>query len=154
MVQRTFLRNDGWFQPVTAGDVGISTTTTTGFLTYLTGATSANVAITNTGFTTAVSLAQGTTGTWLAMGTISFTNVGAAGNFAAQLTDGATLISGAGIQNATASGNASCSLTGIITNPAGNIKLLGTGSGTMLTTVSVAALGSSNATNLTVIRIG
>ncbi len=145
MTTRTFLRNDGQFAQVDAGSISISTTTTTGFLTYLTKTSTANVSMASSA--TIVQVTQGSSGTWLAMGTVTFNSGGGAPVFVASLWDGTTLIALSVTPQPTSS-SATVSLSGVISSPAGNIRIDG---------VNGSATGGqavSGECNLVTIRIG
>ena len=67
------------------------------------------------------SMAQGTVGTWLVGGSVTCTDT-AAGSFSVRLTDGTTIIS-TGQSTAAAGGRIVIPVNGIITAPAGNIRI-------------------------------
>ncbi len=153
-----FLNATGQFRAVTPSDAGISTTTTTALLTFLTTfmSTASVAATTNGSYTTGVNLAQGSTGTWLAIGTLCFQNTALAVNFAANLSAGGTTFASAFASNSAAGFYESVSLSGIITDPTGNISLAckpGTGSVSNFIIGSASGSGAKD-THLTVIRIG
>ncbi len=148
-----FLRQDGWFQPVAGADIVTSTATTTGFLTYLTKSTTADIAVASTSvLVDGPVVSQGSSGIWFATGTITITN-GGVGNtlLYAQLWDGTNIID-------TASGSAITSLTGslsvsgIIASPTGNLRI--SAGSNRATTMSFNATGASKDCTVTVIRIG
>jgi hypothetical protein len=84
------------------------------------------IPLNNTGvFFDGPQVAQGTAGTWLVMGTVTVgdTSIGSA-NFQARLTDGTTIIDSANASTSSAVGSTiSISLSGVITNPAGNLRI-------------------------------
>ena len=96
--------------------------------TQLTASTSANIALNNTGtFFDGPTVAQGSSGTWFASGTITCNTGSAAGGDAIffKLWDGATVMGSGEFHLETAAvGTAICaSVSGVITNPAGNIRI-------------------------------
>lgn len=104
-------------------------------LTSATNSLGAPVNLTNVGYTDGPSAANGTTGTWFASGTVTLT--GTTGDLiVCQLYDGTNLIASAnqGIQN-----GGSLALSGIRTNPAGNIRIACEN-----TTASRGTMASSN----------
>lgn len=93
-------------------------------ITSYTNSLGADVALNNTGtYFDGPSVAQGTLGTWFATGTVSVIDTVSAATFRAKLWDGTTLIASAVITTTAASQRVSISLSGVITNPAGNIRI-------------------------------
>jgi hypothetical protein len=94
-------------------------------LSLLTNSLGANVALNNTGlFFDGPSVAQGTTGTWWASGTVTLTDTGAAGAFIqCKLWDGTTVIASTIGQTAFSGGALPVSLSGYLASPAGNIRI-------------------------------
>src|SRR5581483_6996502 len=82
-----FLRYTGEFAFPVPADIGVSTTTTTGLLGFLTKATTADVAWAAAGTVDGPSVAQGTAGTWFVTGSVTVT-VGANANVNFKLNDG------------------------------------------------------------------
>lgn len=83
-----------------------------------------NVALNNTGtFFDGPSVAQGTLGTWLAMGGVSMTDSAGNAQFICKLWDGTTTVHAGTVTNGGAGGLATMHLSGIFTAPAGNIKI-------------------------------
>lgn len=158
-MSRSFLRNDGWFQPVGPGDIQLSTTTTTGFLTYLTNATTADIALVSTGtYVDGPSVSQGSSGTWFVSGGIFFDCANSANNIAAKLWDGATLLS-VGIVSLSAGFVSTMSLSGIITSPSGNLRISAAKGVANTATIRanltvVASTLTTGASYITAIRIG
>lgn len=152
----TFLRNDGQFQQVNGGDIGISTTTTTGFLTYITNTATFNTTITSTAFVDGPSIAQGSSGVWLVCADITFFSTGAP-DVQCKLWDGATSIAGTVFAISNDWYN-NITLMGILANPAGNLrvsaaKTVGLG-GEANFRFSFNATGDSDSCVITAIRIG
>ncbi len=150
-----FLRDDGWFQFPTPVDIGISTTTTTALLSFLSNSLSTSKDCASTG-TTGPTVAQGTVGTWFASGNVAVTDTVSSRNFTATLTDGAATIDGSQVLTGAANSVSNMALSGVIANPAGNIRIVvsaGTsGSALILSTSTV--LAQTAISTLTVFRIG
>lgn len=147
-----FLRQDGWFQTVAPADISISTTTSTAFLTFLTKATTADIALPNS-FTDGPVVSQGSSGTWFATGTITFLDTAGAATFFFKLWDGTTTIASCDAVTSGAGTTFAISLSGCITSPAGNLRISAgcvSGNGTMKFNSS----GASADSNITAIRIG
>lgn len=89
----------------------------------LTNSIGADVALNNvSNYFDGPSVAQGTTGTWFASGTVSLSDSGGASTFFAQLWDGTTVIASA-VSATAASQNNTISLSGYLASPAGNIRI-------------------------------
>lgn len=69
------------------------------------------------------SVAQGTSGTWFATGTVTVQAGSAASNFSAKLWDGTTVIASCVVSQGTVSGRATITLSGYLASPAGNIRI-------------------------------
>lgn len=99
------------------------------------------------------SLAQGTTGIWLVTGNVTITNAGGLVG-SAKLWDGTTIIDSTSWSMGAAVGSANIHLSGIITNPAANLRIsvkdTVSTSGKILFNLS----GNSKDSTLTAIRIG
>ena len=95
-------------------------------LSSLTNSLGADVALNNiANYFDGPSVAQGTSGTWFVSGTVTLNDTAAtASNFYAKLWDGATVIASSNVVHpATANLRVSVSLSGIITSPAGNLRI-------------------------------
>lgn len=93
-------------------------------LTSITNSLSADVALNVTSsFFDGPSVAQGTTGTWFASGTVLISNPGVASECDAKLWDGTTIIASANFNLAGTPTTGSISLSGVITSPAGNLRI-------------------------------
>ncbi len=152
-----FLNATGQFTPIGSGQIGISTTTTTGFLTFVTSTTTLNLAGASTATTLDVAfVSQGSSGTWLATAFISATDTAGASAVSFKLWDGVTII-GAGICRPPAiSAFNTVSVTGVISNPVGNIKL-SVNSNTTTYQIQAGLTGNTTYfpnTAITAIRIG
>ncbi len=153
MTANTWLRSDGGFFPINASNVGISTSTTTGILTFITNSLGANVGVAATA-TTGPSVAQGSSGIWLAIASISVEDTGTIRSFSVTLTDGTSVLDSGIVSTPGAALFSTISLAGVISAPAGNIRITATvptsGNAFMLSNGS----GSSKDSTLTAIRIG
>jgi hypothetical protein len=69
------------------------------------------------------SVAQGTTGTWLVIANVTCVDTAGAANFYAKLWDGTTAISGGNAVSAAANSRIVITLGGVITSPAGDLKI-------------------------------
>lgn len=98
--------------------------------------------------------AQGTTGTWLATGTVTVQDTAGTANIVAKLWDGTTVIASAGVTISSINELRTIALSGVITNPAGNIRIdvkdVSSTSGKIISNAS----GNSKDSTLTVTRIG
>jgi hypothetical protein len=85
----------------------------------------ADVALNNTSnYFTGPSIAQGTSGTWLATGSVTVLDTGGVIQALVKLWDGTTVIASGKITIPSGAQNGgSITLSGIITNPAGNIRI-------------------------------
>ena len=122
-------------------------------LTATSNALGANVGLTTTVYRDGPSVAQGSTGTWFAAGSVSCSDASAFGVFLVVLWDGTTPIA-SGILTSPANSTGTISLSGFLANPAGNLRMSvksGTGitNGTMLFNSS----GNSKDSVISVVRI-
>ncbi len=148
MTIRSFLRNDGQFAPVDAGSISISTTTTTGFLTYVTKTTTADVAMNSAGsFFDGPSVSQGSSGTWMAGGTVFVKDTLAAANMLIKLWDGTNIVSIVSLTTPAGAFVCPVGLFGVIASPAGNLRI------SVEETTGAAGIIGLNS-NITAIRIG
>ncbi len=150
-----YLNATGQFQQIGGGQIGISTTTTTGFLTFLTAATTANVNLSSTGTTfTILSVTQGTSGTWLATAVLTIADGVGTNLTYAKLWDGTTVTAaGSARVEAVSPVSRTLTLTGIFQPPAGNITLSAFSNSVNAVAV-LNASGYSKDCTLTAIRIG
>lgn len=93
-------------------------------LSTLTNSLGAVVNLNNTGsFFTGPTVAQGTSGTWLASGTVTVGDTAGAAQINCKLWDGTTVIASAGVNVTAANVRAAIALSGVIASPAGNINI-------------------------------
>lgn len=99
------------------------------------------------------STAQGTSGTWLATGQVTLNDTTGAAEFVCKLWDGTTVINSSYGRSGAVSAGVEVALSGIISSPAGNIKIscrdITTTTGQILPNIS----GNSKDSTLTVLRI-
>lgn len=90
----------------------------------LTASLGADVALNNTGaYFDGPSVAQGTSGTWFASGTVTMTDASGGASFNVKLWDGTTVIASCQGQTNGAGQAVIAALSGVITDPAGNIRI-------------------------------
>ena len=137
---------DGYGLAGTASGVGVSLTTITASL-------GADVNLNNTAnYFDGPSVAQGTTGTWLASGQV-VVNDSSAVSFIAKLWDGVTIISSGVVTISVAGASGLIALSGTITNPAGNIRISVRDPGSVNGKILFNNSGNSKDATLTVVRI-
>jgi hypothetical protein len=74
-------------------------------------------------YTDGPSVAQGSTGTWFASGTITLVDTSVGRTFSVKLYDGTTVIASANHTTAASNSTVTVALSGYITSPAGNIRI-------------------------------
>jgi hypothetical protein len=90
----------------------------------LTNSLGANVAMNNsTLYFAGPTVAQGSTGTWCASGTVTLSDSVAGTLFALKLWDGTTVVASGETQLASANGNLTASLSGCLASPASNLRI-------------------------------
>lgn len=121
-------------------------------LTRLTSSLGADVSmnVANTYFS-GPSVAQGTTGTWLATGSINLLDAGAATAGQCKLWDGTTVIASGSV--GLNSNNQQLALSGVITSPAGNIRIDCKDTNTATGLIKFNNSGNSKDSTLSVVRI-
>jgi len=102
------------------------------------------------------SVSQGTTGIWLVSGSISLSDSNTVCTITGKLWDGTTVISAGQvhIDAPAAVPTASIALTGIITNPAANLKISALSNSVTSFIWNTTILGTTNASYITATRIG
>ena len=114
---RTLVVGAGTGIAVNADDVAVNLST-------LTNSLSADVDLNNTGqFFTGPTVAQGSTGTWWAAGTVTVYDSAGAASIRAKLWDGTTVIASAVVTTSGANATIPISLSGRLASPAGNIRI-------------------------------
>ena len=116
---------------------------------------SGNVTLTNQNqYYDGPSIAQGSTGTWWASGTVAVSDSGAACNFQAKLWDGTTVIASGYARTAAAGSFVSIALAGYLATPAGNLRISVQNSSAAGTgTIQFNATGASKDAVVSAIRI-
>ncbi len=124
-------------------------------LSELTNSLSTDTAVANGSFTTGPTVAQGTSGTWFASGTISLIDTNASNsNYTCKLWDGTSVIASSSNIRAIAGAYTSISLSGYLASPAANIRI-SCQAANATTTMKAAdfAADGNNASTLSVFRI-
>jgi hypothetical protein len=124
-------------------------------LTFTSNSLGADVSISTNSFTDGPSVAQGSTGTWFASGSVAMVNgniVGTPFNFRAVLWDGATVIDSGFIQLSRGQ-TGILSLSGCMVGPAGNLRIGVECVGASQATMAFNASGQSKDCTITAIRI-
>lgn len=115
----------------------------------------ADVSLNNTAtFFDGPSIAQGTSGTWFAMGTVTVRDTAGVGVFQAKLWDGTTVIASLAFATTGAGADMAVTLSGFITSPAGNIKISVKDSSTTTGVMKFNSSALSKDSTITAIRIG
>lgn len=149
----------GGVSSVTAG-TGLSggTITTSGTiavsLSQVNNSLGGNVSLNNTGtYFDGPSVAQGTSGTWLATGTVTLVDTGGSAQFFCKLWDGTTIIANTSVFTGAANAPGSVALSGYLATPAANIRI--SCKDVAATTGAIVATedGTTKASTLSAIRI-
>ena len=99
------------------------------------------------------SVAQGTVGTWFVSGTITVISTSVGADAQVKLWDGTTVIASAETLSTGANAPASTTLSGIITNPAGNLRLTAKNISAATGVIKFNATGNAKDSTITAIRI-
>jgi hypothetical protein len=122
----------------------------------ITNSIAADVALNNAAnYFTGPTVAQGSTGTWFASGTVTITDASASAlNFYAKLWDGTTVIASATlIRTANANYRASLSLSGFLPSPAGNLRISVKSPDSTTAVIEANRTGEGKDSTLTAFRI-
>lgn len=123
--------------------------------TAITNSLAADVALNNiSNYFTGPTCAQGSTGTWFASGKVTFKDTASAATFLVKLWDGTTVIDSANVRSTGAGNNATCSLSGYLASPAGNIRISVQDSSLTTGKIVFNDSGESKDSTLSVFRIG
>lgn len=137
---------------LTGGPITISGTLAVN-LTFLTASTSANIAISSAGtYADGPSVAQGTSGTWVAFGNITV-NATTASNIFAKLWDGTTVIDSANQVVTVSNNRISIAMSGALASPAGNIRISAANADAVPSTIEFNRTGNNRDSTITVVRI-
>lgn len=117
-------------------------------LTSLSNSLGSNAALNSSTYTDGPSIAQGTSGTWVVSGAVTVADSAGAQQFTCKLWDGTTVVASAKQSSVVATANSTVPLSGIITTPAGNLRIscLTTASGATSTLVSNASGNAKDST--------
>lgn len=130
--------------------IGLVTT-----LTVLTASLGADVALSNTAlYFDGPSVAQGTVGIWFVSGNVSILDTTGAATFTGKLWDGATVISSAMDVSGAVNQQISLAFSGVITSPAGNLRISIRDASTATGKILFNASGNSKDSNISAFRIG
>lgn len=121
----------------------------------LTNTLGADVALSNTAsYFTGPTVAQGTSGTWFASGCVTLIDTANTGVYSVKLWDGTTVMASTRMVSAIGAGNpTTVALSGIITNPAGNIRIDVKDATTTSGAICFNNSGNSKDSTLSVMRI-
>lgn len=132
----------------TSGTCGVNLST-------LTSSLGANVSLSNTSnFFDGPTVAQGTSGTWLASGTVTVQDTAGASHIDCKLWDGTTVIASSRASVSSANLAVSIALSGTISSPAGNLRISCKDNASTTGSILFNAIGTSKDSTITVIRIG
>ena len=150
----TFLRNDGQFQQVNGGDIGISTTTTTGFLSYISAVATTNSCSSSTSvFVIGAQVAQGSSGIWLVQGWVTVSDTAGGRSYATQISDGTNVVAYSQNTSSAATFDQQTFLSGVIASPAGNLQI-GAKPIIPVTSFTLYSSNSGGGCGIVAIRIG
>lgn len=134
--------------------LGAAISTLQTLLAKITASLGADTAISNSVYSDGPSVAQGTTGTWLASGTVTFTDTVGPTEITAKLWDGTTVIASCRQHLDLANAVSSLSLSGYLAAPAGNIRISCTSNAAGATsTFKFNSSGNSKDCTISAIRI-
>lgn len=134
---------------------GTLTAARLGGMSNLTNSLGADVALSNTAnYFDGPSVAQGTSGTWWASGTVTLTDTSSAAKFDCKLWDGTTVIASASGASVNNTSNQSISLQGYLASPAGNIRISCKDLTSTSGKIVFNGTGTSKDSTISVIRIG
>jgi len=126
-----------------------------GIPTYLANSLGSDVLLNNTGsYFTGPTVAQGTSGTWYCTGTVTVNDSAGAAVYSVKLWDGTTVIASAKMSTSSVNEVQAISLSGIISAPAGNIRISVNDGSSTSGSILYNATGNSKDSTLTVYRIG
>ncbi len=123
-------------------------------ISFLTNALSGDVLLNNTSnYFDGPTVAQGTSGTWLVMGAVTLTDTAGAANIDVKLWDGTTVIDSGRYSSASTNARGVVTLNGIITSPAGNLRISAKDTTSTSGVMNSNVTGSSKDSTITAIRI-
>jgi hypothetical protein len=120
----------------------------------ITNSLGADVSLTSGSYIDGPSVAQGTTGTWFASGTVVVRDpTNANSNWSAKLWDGTTVIASCRVNGPNVNGNYIISLSGYLASPAGNIRISVNATTYSGTSMLYNSSGNSKDSTITAFRI-
>lgn len=120
----------------------------------LTNSLGANVALNNTAnYFDGPSVAQGTTGTWFASGSVTVLDTGVGANIICKLWDATTVISSGSLTTTAVGQNMTMALSGVLTSPAANIRISCRDTSANTGLISFNASGNSKDSTVAAFRI-
>jgi hypothetical protein len=123
-------------------------------LTAMNNSLGSDVAMNNTAnYFTGPTVAQGTTGTWLAMGSVSVVDTSGSAQIYCKLWDGTNLISSGRTTTPGTTSYSVVALSGFITNPAGNIRISCRDSTSTSGVITFSGSSNSKDATLSAVRI-
>jgi hypothetical protein len=123
-------------------------------LSRITNSLSSNVSLNNTSnYFDGPSVAQGTSGTWFASGSVLLTDTAGAAAFFCKLWDGTTIIASAGGNVSAANVRTQISLSGILNSPAANIRISCIDPSSTSGVINFNNTGNSKDSTITAIRL-
>jgi len=123
-------------------------------LTSITASLGADVSLNNTGsYFDGPSVAQGTSGTWFASGTVTLIDTAGGASFNVKLWDGTTVIASAGPTTSAINQRITVSLSGSLSSPAANIRISVNDSTSTSGAIKFNSSGNSKDSTLTAVRI-
>lgn len=124
-------------------------------ITVLSASLTNDVSLSNTGtYFDGPQVAQGTSGTWYVSATVSMTDSTTGAHYKLKLHDGTTLIATCTTNSASAGAGVATSLSGYITNPAGNLRISVLDQSSTSGAISYNNSGLGKDSTITAMRIG
>lgn len=122
-------------------------------LTSITASLGADVSLNNTGsYFDGPSVAQGTSGTWFASGTVTLIDTAGGASFNVKLWDGTTVIASAGPTTSAINQRITVSLSGSLSSPAANIRISVNDASSTSGAIKFNSSGNSKDSTLTAVR--
>lgn len=139
--------------PATTATI-LTTSNASGTISSVTNSLGADVNLNASTYTDGPSVGQGTSGTWMATGDVTFTDTGVAPNVKCKLWDGTTIIDSRQVGGfGTANVIDSMHLSGVLASPAANIRISCIDSSGTTGVLKFNSSGNSKDSTLTAIRI-
>lgn len=123
-------------------------------LTSITASLGADVALNNTGaYFDGPSVAQGSTGTWFVMGTVTVIDTAATASINCKLWDGTTVVDSCVLRSNNTIGGFPATLSGIIASPTGNLRISCNDATATTGKILFNSSGNSKDSTITAVRI-